>query len=57
MTWMMGNVTAKIDAKENIYPRKEREGEKIDGPVAAIMAMGRALQGSEKPKEYQMIIM
>jgi len=57
MTWMMGNVTAKIDAKENIYPRKEREGEKIDGPVAAIMAMGRALQGSEKPKEYQMLIM
>ena len=57
MTWMMGNVTAKIDAKENIYPRKEREGEKIDGPVAAIMAMGRAMIGSEKPKEYQMIIM
>lgn len=56
MTWMMGNVTAKIDAKENIYPRKERDAEKIDGPVAAIMAMGRSMQGQEKPKEYQMMI-
>lgn len=47
MTWMMGNVVARIDAKENIYPRKDRENDsacKIDGPVALIMAMGRALQ-------------
>jgi phage terminase large subunit-like protein len=59
MTWMMGNVTAKVDAKDNIYPRKENDSSphcKIDGPVAAIMAMGRALQGQEKPKEYQMMV-
>ena len=46
MTWMMGNVTARIDAKENIYPRKDNENDhrcKIDGPVALIMAMGRWL--------------
>ena len=46
MTWMMGNVTAKIDAKDNIYPRKENDNDrrcKIDGPVALIMAMGRCL--------------
>ncbi|MBX6153561.1 terminase large subunit [Pseudomonas aeruginosa] len=46
MTWMMGNVAAKIDAKENIYPRKENDNDpncKIDGPVSLIMAMGRAL--------------
>lgn len=46
MTWMMGNVSAKVDAKENIYPRKDNEHDpfcKIDGPVALIMAMGRAL--------------
>ena len=43
MTWMMGNVTAKLDAKDNIYPRKEKEQDKIDGPVALIMAMGRWL--------------
>jgi phage terminase large subunit-like protein len=46
MTWMMGNVTAKLDAKENIYPRKENDNDpkcKIDGPVALIMAHGRWL--------------
>lgn len=46
MTWMMGNVAARIDAKENIYPRKDNENDprcKIDGPVSLIMAMGRAI--------------
>lgn len=46
MTWMMGNVSAKIDAKENIYPRKDSESDplcKIDGVVGLIMAMGLAL--------------
>ena len=46
MDWMMGNVVTKADAKENIYPTKERKGDdnsKIDGVVALIMAMGRYL--------------
>jgi phage terminase large subunit-like protein len=45
MAWMMSNVVCHRDAKDNIYPRKEREENKIDGPVAAIMAIGRALPG------------
>jgi phage terminase large subunit-like protein len=47
MNWMMSNVVAKIDAKENIYPRKEQPQNKIDGPVAAIMAMGEWLTGEQ----------
>jgi phage terminase large subunit-like protein len=43
MTWMMSNVTAKEDAKDNIYPRKEKRHMKIDGPVALIMAMARSM--------------
>lgn len=43
MTWMMSNVTCRVDAKDNIYPRKEREQNKIDGPVALIMAAGRMM--------------
>ena len=43
MTWMMSNVTAKMDVKENIYPNKERPENKIDGPVATIMALARAM--------------
>ena len=45
LTWMMGNVTAHEDADENIFPRKEpgREENKIDGAVATIMAISRAM--------------
>ena len=42
-TWMLSNVTAKLDKKDNIYPNKERPENKIDGPVALIMALGRAM--------------
>jgi phage terminase large subunit-like protein len=60
MTWMMGNVACRVDAKENVYPRKDNENDprcKIDGPVALIMAMGRALlSGREIPKTYQVFI-
>lgn len=43
LTWMMGNVVVKLDAKDNIFPRKERYEQKIDGVIALIMAMGNAL--------------
>jgi phage terminase large subunit-like protein len=44
MGWMMSNVVAVRDRKDNVYPRKERDENKIDGPVAAIMALAVALQ-------------
>ncbi len=43
MTWMISNVTATLDKKDNIYPNKERSENKIDGPVAGIMALARAM--------------
>jgi len=46
LTWMISNVVCHTDAKENIYPRKERPENKIDGVVALIEAMGLALQDS-----------
>lgn len=39
-SWMLSNVVAREDAKENVYPRKERGENKIDGPVATIMCTG-----------------
>jgi phage terminase large subunit-like protein len=36
---MASNVVARLDAKDNIYPRKERAENKIDGIVALIMAI------------------
>ena len=57
MTWMMGNVAAKVDAKDNVYPRKSNDNDKrckIDGVVALIMSMGRWLseQESEPSVEF-----
>lgn len=41
--WMMSNVTAKEDAKGNLFPRKENKESKIDGPAALITAMSQAM--------------
>ena len=43
LEWMASNVVCHFDAKENIYPRKERPEDKIDGMVALIMAMNQAV--------------
>lgn len=43
MSWMMSNVVCHVDARDNIYPRKERDANKIDGPVAVIMGLARAM--------------
>jgi phage terminase large subunit-like protein len=39
LTWMISNVVAHLDAKDNIYPRKQRVQNKIDGAVALIIAL------------------
>nr|WP_295828286.1 terminase TerL endonuclease subunit [uncultured Azospirillum sp.] len=40
MKWMMSNVVARPDKKDNVYPTKEKDAKKIDGPVALISALG-----------------
>jgi phage terminase large subunit-like protein len=47
--WMTANVTAKMDAKDNIYPTKEFSENKIDGMVALIMAMSRTVNAQSLP--------
>jgi len=50
LTWNMASTVCKADAKENIYPTKERPNDhkcKIDGVVALIMAMGRYLASNQ----------
>ena len=46
---MIGNVVGHYDAKENVYPRKERSENKIDGAIALIMAIGRQMVFEGKP--------
>lgn len=42
LRWMVSNVVCHRDAKDNIYPRKPSFEAKIDGVVAAIMALREA---------------
>jgi phage terminase large subunit-like protein len=56
MTWMMGNVAAKIDVRENIFPNKDRPNDprcKIDGVAVALMSMGRWLIETPAAPEYK----
>lgn len=57
LTWMLSNVVAHYDKKENIFPNKARNENKIDGVVAIIMALSyiirlRNSQQSEAPQIY-----
>lgn len=44
LTWMMDNIYVRTDPAGNIKPDKEKSTEKIDGAVALIMALDRALR-------------
>jgi phage terminase large subunit-like protein len=50
LRWMASNVAAKQDPADNLKPDKAKSSEKIDGIVAGIMALGRAMVGSGKPQ-------
>ena len=42
--WMMDNIFIRTDPSGNIKPDKEKSSEKIDGAVATIMALDRAIR-------------
>ncbi len=52
LTWMVSNVVCHFDRKDNIYPRKERQENKIDGVVSNIMAMGSLLANRDEESIY-----
>lgn len=43
LAWSMSNVVGHFDAKQKVYPRKERPENKIDPAIALIMARGRTM--------------
>ena len=54
LTWMVSNVVCHYDKKDNIYPNKQRADDKIDGVVALLMALGRAITEEIKgPSVYE----
>ena len=52
LAWMVSNVVCHTDAKDNIYPRKERSENKIDGVVALLMALNRAMHAEAETSVY-----
>jgi phage terminase large subunit-like protein len=52
MRWMSGNVVMDKDAAENIKPTKAKSPEKIDGIVAAIMALDRCIRHETTESVY-----
>jgi phage terminase large subunit-like protein len=48
-TWQASNLVVTRGARGEIRPDKEKSGDKIDGIVASIMALGRAMLAIEEP--------
>ena len=51
MSWCASNLIAQTDYQDNIFPRKDKNDndKKIDGVVAVLMAVGRAVHTVERP--------
>lgn len=52
LRWMMDNIYVKTDPAGNIKPDKEKSTERIDGAVALIMALDRAIRNENKTSVY-----
>lgn len=52
LRWMMDNIYVKTDPAGNIKPDKEKSTERIDGAVALIMALDRAIRNENKASVY-----
>lgn len=52
LTWMADNLVASVDPAGNIKPDKARSIEKIDGMVALIMGLDRALRHDDSKSIY-----
>lgn len=50
--WMAGHCIVDTDPAGNIKPNKKKSRHKIDGIVAAVMAVGRAMAGDEQSSVY-----
>ena len=53
LRWMAGNTTVEEDPAGNLKPSKRKSTERIDGIVALIMALGRALLGADGSSVYE----
>jgi len=53
LRWCADNLVVKIDPAENVKPEKDKARERIDGVVALIMALGRAVLNQDRKSVYE----
>ncbi len=53
LCWMAKNAQVVRDSNDNLRPGKNRSADRIDGVVATIMALGRALVGADTESVYE----
>lgn len=53
LRWMASNMVVRQDPNGNLAPDKAKATERIDGMVAAIMGVGRAIVKAEAPSVYE----
>lgn len=53
MNWMVSNLAVATDPAGNLKPDKSKAAEKIDGPVALIIALSRLMVGGGEPSVYE----
>lgn len=56
LTWMFSHVAVEIDSAGNIRLSKKKSTEKIDGLVATVMAIGRAIVQPEESAPFLMMV-
>jgi phage terminase large subunit-like protein len=53
LRWMADNLVVRVDPQGNVRPDKEKSSEKIDGMVALIMALDRAMRDVDTTSVYE----
>ena len=53
LSWCIGNVVGHYDARGNVYPRKARPEQKIDGAIALIMGIARCMAAVDTASVYE----
>lgn len=48
LEWNISNVVGRYDARSNVYPKKSRPEQKIDGAIATIMAIARCMEAVDQ---------
>jgi phage terminase large subunit-like protein len=51
--WMLGNIMLKRDPADNVKIDKAKSGDKVDGPVSIVMALGTYLQEAQKENHQE----